>query len=130
MDDLLRDFLTESAENLVRLDREIVELEQTPEDHELLKSIFRTIHTIKGTCCFLGLERLEAVAHAAENVLGLLRDGTIQVQSAVVNDVLAAVDVVKEILDGLERSDAEPQGDDSALVARLTTIPPRSKRSS
>ncbi|MBV9773492.1 MAG: hybrid sensor histidine kinase/response regulator [Gemmatimonadetes bacterium] len=119
MDDLLRDFLTESAENLVRLDREIVELEQTPDDRELLKSIFRTIHTIKGTCGFLGLERLEAVAHAAENVLGLLRDGTIQVQSAVVSDVLAAVDVVKEILDGLERSDAEPQGDDSALVARL-----------
>lgn len=119
MDDLLRDFLTESADNLARLDREIVELERSPDDPELLKSIFRTIHTIKGTCGFLGLERLEGVAHAAENVLGLMRDGKLRADPAVVSDVLAAVDVVRGILDGLERTETEPPGDDSVLVARL-----------
>ncbi len=119
MDDLLREFLTESAENLARLDREIVELERSSDDPELLKSIFRTIHTIKGTCGFLDLQRLEGVAHAAENVLGLLRDGKLEVGPEVVSDVLAAVDVIREILDGLEATESEPQGDDAALVARL-----------
>jgi two-component system chemotaxis sensor kinase CheA len=119
MDDLLRDFLTESADNLARLDREIVELERSPDDPELLKSIFRTIHTIKGTCGFLGLERLEGVAHAAENVLGLMRDGKLRADPAVVSDVLAAVDVIRAILDGLERTESEPAGDDSAVVGQL-----------
>ncbi|HET7321224.1 MAG TPA: Hpt domain-containing protein, partial [Longimicrobiaceae bacterium] len=119
MDDLLRDFLTESNENLLRLDREIVELEKSPGDLELLKSIFRTIHTIKGTCGFLDLGRLEQVAHSAENVLGLLRDGELAVTPEVVSDVLAAVDTIREILEGLETTEAEPEGDDTALRARL-----------
>jgi two-component system, chemotaxis family, sensor kinase CheA len=119
MDDLLTDFLTESSENLARLDLEIVELERTPDDLELLKSIFRTIHTIKGTCGFLDLARLEAVAHAAENVLGLLRDGALEATPPIISDVLAAVDTIKEILDGLDRTAAEPEGDDAALIARL-----------
>jgi two-component system, chemotaxis family, sensor kinase CheA len=119
MDDLLLDFLTESAESLARLDREIVQLEKTPGDLVLLGSIFRTIHTIKGTCGFLDLQRLEGVAHAAENVLGLLRDGSLVVKPQIVSDVLAAVDVIREILAGLEATQAEPQGDDAALIARL-----------
>lgn len=119
MDDLLRDFLTESTENLSRLDQEIVQLEQAPEDLELLKSIFRTIHTIKGTCGFLDLARLETVAHAAENVLGLLRDGALVASPAVISDVLRAIDVIKTILDGLEQNQAEPAGDDSAMIAAL-----------
>ena len=119
MDELLRDFLTESTDNLGRLDREIVELEQTPDNRELLASIFRTIHTIKGTCGFLDLQRLESVAHAAENVLVLLRDGKLAVSAPIISDVLAAVDVIKEILDGLEREQAEPAGDDAGLLARL-----------
>jgi two-component system chemotaxis sensor kinase CheA len=119
MDDLLRDFLTESAENLARLDREIVALERAPGDLMLLGSIFRTIHTIKGTCGFLDLHRLEKVAHAAENVLDRLRDGSLGVTPIIISDVLAAVDVIKLILEGLEQTESEPQGDDSALIARL-----------
>ena len=119
MDDLLRDFLTESNENLTRLDGEIVLLEKSPGNHELLASIFRTIHTIKGTCGFLGLARLEAVAHAGESVLGRLRDGELPVGPDVISDVLGAVDVIKEILAGLEQSGAEPAGDDAAVIARL-----------
>ena len=94
MDDLLRDFLTESTENLAKLDNDLVSLEQHPEETALLNSIFRTIHTIKGTCGFIGLSRLESVAHAAENVLDALRSGKPEVQSAVIGDVLAAVDCI------------------------------------
>jgi len=119
MDDLLRDFLTESTENLTRLDGEIVVLEKKPKDRELLASIFRTIHTIKGTCGFIGLSRLETVAHAAESVLGQLRDGELAVTPEVISDVLGAVDVIKTILAGLEQTGAEPAGDDGIVIARL-----------
>ena len=73
--DVLREFLLESNENLNRLDSEILELEQRPADKELLASVFRTIHTIKGTCGFLGFPLLERIAHHAENLLSLLRSG-------------------------------------------------------
>jgi two-component system chemotaxis sensor kinase CheA len=119
MDDLLSDFLTESSENLMLLDQEIVELERTPDDPQLLQSVFRTIHTIKGTGGFLDLGRLEAVAHAAENVLGLMRDGTLAVTTAAISDVLAAVDAIKLILEGLAENGTEPAGGDAALIARL-----------
>ena len=69
MDDLLNEFLTESAESLAVLDVELVKFEQNPQDTEILQNIFRLVHTIKGTCGFLGLPRLESVAHAGENVL-------------------------------------------------------------
>jgi len=75
MDDLLADFLTETNESLADLDLALVKLERTPDDAETLSLIFRLVHTIKGTCGFLGLPRLERVAHAAENVLGKVRDG-------------------------------------------------------
>ena len=70
MDDLLSEFLTETSESLSTLDVELVKLEQNPNDPDILSNIFRLVHTIKGTCGFLGLPRLEAVAHAGENVLG------------------------------------------------------------
>ena len=70
MDDLLSEFLTETSENLAVLDVELVKLERNPNDMELLGNIFRLVHTVKGTCGFLGLPRLESVAHAGENILG------------------------------------------------------------
>jgi len=77
MDDLLADFLTETYENLADLDVALVKLERTPDDSDTLSLIFRMVHTIKGTCGFLGLPRLEHVAHAGENVLGKVRDGVL-----------------------------------------------------
>ena len=82
MDDLLREFLTESSENLLSIEQELVELEQSPDDADIIASIFRTIHTIKGTCGFLGLSRLERVAHSAESVLGMLREGDLVVDAS------------------------------------------------
>ncbi|HEV2641532.1 MAG TPA: chemotaxis protein CheA [Candidatus Elarobacter sp.] len=119
MDDLLKDFLSESTENLARLDQDIVELERDPSNADLLNGIFRAVHTIKGTCGFLGLPRLERVSHAAESVLHLLRTGALGADPRVISDILRAVDVIKAILAALETTGAEPAGDDAALLATL-----------
>ncbi len=119
MDDLLSEFLTETAEGLEVLDVELVKLEQTPNDPTLLGNIFRIVHTIKGTCGFLGLPRLEAVAHAGENVLGKYRDGEVEVTEDSVSLILEALDRIKSILAVLEETETEPEGDDSDLIARL-----------
>jgi two-component system, chemotaxis family, sensor kinase CheA len=122
MDDLLSEFLTETNESLAVLDQELVKLEQNPNDPGLLSNIFRIVHTIKGTCGFLGLPRLEAVAHASENVLGKFRDGEQQVTAHAVSLILASLDQIKSLLAQLEAAEAEPAGDDSALIARLNEL--------
>ena len=119
MDDLLSEFLTETAENLSVLDLEVVKLEQNPNDPGLLSNIFRLVHTIKGTCGFLGLPRLEAVAHASENVLGKFRDGVLEVTPEAVTLVLASLDTIKRIMATLEETEQEPPGDDSDLIDKL-----------
>jgi len=119
MDDLLSEFLTETSENLSVLDVELVKLEQNPNDPALLGNIFRLVHTIKGTCGFLGLPRLESVAHAAENVLGRFRDGELNVSPAAVSLILESLDTIKMIMGELERTEAEPAGSDADLIARL-----------
>ena len=88
MDDLLNEFLTETAENMDVLDVELVKLEQNPNDPELLGNIFRLVHTVKGTCGFLGLPRLESVAHAAESLFARFRDGELEVTPKAVSLVL------------------------------------------
>lgn len=119
MDDLLREFLTETSENLALLDIELVRLEQTPNDKALLSSIFRVMHTVKGTCGFLGLPRLEKVAHASENVLGKFRDGALEVTPDAVGLILRSLDAIKSILSVLEQTEAEPAGDDADLIQLL-----------
>src|SRR5579862_9443419 len=117
MDDLIADFLTETNESLADLDVALVKLERTPDDKETLSLIFRLVHTIKGTCGFLGLPRLEHVAHAGENVLGKIRDGALAATPDTVTLVLSALDRIKAIVSGLAASGSEPSGDDSELVA-------------
>ncbi|MFC7474425.1 chemotaxis protein CheW [Dankookia sp. GCM10030260] len=119
MDDLLADFLTETNEGLVALDAALVRLERAPEDAATLSEVFRIVHTIKGTCGFLGLPRLEYVAHAAENVLGRYRDGTRPVTQQGISLILAALDRIRGIVAGLEATGAEPAGDDASLTAQL-----------
>src|SRR6185295_2473698 len=102
MDDLLSEFLTETSENLAVLDVELVKLEQNPNDKELLGNIFRLVHTVKGTCGFLGLPRLESVAHAGENVLGKVRDGELDVTPQAVTAVLECLDRIRSIMSDLE----------------------------
>lgn len=122
MDDLLNEFLAETAENLQAVEPILVHWERNPEDRAALNAIFRLVHTIKGTCGFVGLPRLERIAHAAETPLGRVRDGALAMSPALVTEVLAAVDAIKRILAALAASGAEPVGSDDALVARLGTI--------
>lgn len=119
MDDLIADFLTETNESLADLDVALVKLERTPDDQDTLSLIFRLVHTIKGTCGFLGLPRLEKVAHAAESVLGKVRDGVLSATPDTVSIVLAALDRVKAIVSGLAATGNEPAGDDSELIGAL-----------
>ncbi|MBL4639024.1 MAG: Hpt domain-containing protein [Kordiimonadaceae bacterium] len=122
MDDLLNEFLTETGESIDVVDIELVKLEQDPNNKEVLDNIFRLVHTIKGTCGFLGLPRLESVAHASENVLGKFRDGELLVSENAVTVILESLDRIKEILAGLEATEQEPDGDDTALINHLDSI--------
>lgn len=119
MDDLLSEFLTETSENLDIVDVELVKLEQDPGNEDVLGKIFRLVHTIKGTCGFLGLPRLEAVAHASETVLGKFRDGVLPVTAECVSLILSSLDQIKELLAHLEAHETEPDGDDKALIIEL-----------
>jgi two-component system chemotaxis sensor kinase CheA len=119
MDDLLVEFLTETNDSLAELDVALVRLESRPDDAETLSLIFRLVHTIKGTCGFLGLGRLERVAHAGENVLGRIRDGELAATPEIVSIVLRALDRVKLIVGALAATGAEPDGDDTPLIAEL-----------
>jgi two-component system, chemotaxis family, sensor kinase CheA len=94
MDDLTKEFLQESNENLDRLDQDFVKLESDPSDLELLKSIFRAIHTIKGTCGFLGFSKLEALAHAGESLLSILRAGELTLTPTIADGLLEMVDAI------------------------------------
>jgi two-component system chemotaxis sensor kinase CheA len=119
MDDLLREFLSETSEGLEIIDRDLVEVERNPGNREVIARIFRVLHTIKGTSGFLNLQRLGAVAHAAETLLGKLRDGTLSVTPTAISVILGAVDRIKVILAGIAASGAEPHGDDADLIAKL-----------
>ena len=118
MDDLLREFLTETNESLDVVDVELVRFEQDPNNEKILANIFRLVHTIKGTCGFLGLPRLEALAHAAETLMGKFRDG-MPVTGAAVTLILSTIDRVKQLLDELEQNQQEPAGEDRDLIGEL-----------
>jgi two-component system chemotaxis sensor kinase CheA len=122
MDDLLKDFLTETSEALAEVDTALIKLEQAPDDAQTLALIFRLVHTIKGTCGFLGLSRLEKVAHASENVLGKFRDGSMQVSTFSISAVLRSIDRIKTIVQDLEQNGAEVPGDDSDVIDVLNRI--------
>ena len=118
MDDLLREFVTETNESLDVVDVELVRFEQDPNNAKILDNIFRLVHTIKGTCGFLGLPRLEALAHAAETLMGKFRDGA-PASSEAVTLILATIDRIKTILESLERAQREPEGADTDLISSL-----------
>src|SRR5262245_12612009 len=118
MDELLRDFLTETNESIDVVDVELVRFEQEPNNAQILSRIFRLVHTIKGTCGFLNLPRLEALTHAAETLIGNFRDGA-PVTGESVSLILATIDRIKVLLDELERNQAEQAGDDRDLIEQL-----------
>lgn len=127
-DDVLHEFLVESHENLDRLDRELVELERDPDAQATLASIFRTIHTIKGTSGFFGFEKLGELTHAGESLLSKMRDGELRIDDRIAGALLQLVDAVREMLASIETSHDEGEGDYSVLIAQLGQLlqqPPR-----
>jgi two-component system, chemotaxis family, sensor kinase CheA len=122
MDDIVQEFLIESAENLDRLDQELVRLETDPSSKELLASIFRTIHTIKGSCGFLGFARLERVAHSGENLLSRLRDGDLQLTEELTSGLLTMVDAVRHMLSDIQATGEDGVNDYSELLERLKAL--------
>lgn len=122
MDDLITEFLAETNEGLGQLDNDLVQLELEPENMELISKIFRILHTIKGTCGFLGLPRLEKVAHKGEDVLGLFRDKKLAVTPVYVSLIFECFDRIKQIVEGIETTGQEPEADDSQLIARLEAV--------
>jgi two-component system chemotaxis sensor kinase CheA len=124
VDDLTREFLLESQEGLDRMERCLTDLEVRPGDAELLADIFRSVHTIKGTTGFLGFSRLEALSHAGENLLGLLRDGKLAANPAIVSGLLSLMDILRGVLRSIETTGAEgeSQQQDAAMIARLEKL--------
>jgi len=120
--DIVREFLVESYENLDRLDRELITLEKDPGNREILASIFRTIHTIKGTSGFLAFNQLEAVAHVGESLLARLRDGLLTLSPEITTALLAMVDAVRQMLGSIEASGNEGERNDQELMATLTRL--------
>jgi two-component system chemotaxis sensor kinase CheA len=122
MDDLVVEFIAETNESLGLIDNDLIALEQTPNDKAIIGNLFRLVHTIKGTCGFLGLSRLEKLAHHGENVMGRFRDGDLEVKEEYVTLILESVDQIKYIVGELETTGVEPDGNDAELIARLDVV--------
>src|SRR5581483_8546753 len=122
MDDIVKEFLIESRENLDRLDQELVSLESDPNSKELLSSIFRTMHTIKGSCGFLGFPHLEKVAHAGESLLAKLRDGALSLNAEITSALLATVDAVRRMLREIQATEGDGENDYPELLERLKKL--------
>ena len=122
LDDIVREFLVESYENLDQLDRDLVALEGAPGSRDLLSSVFRTIHTIKGTSGFLAFGRLEKVTHAGENLLVELRDGRRSMDGAMADVLLRLVDTVREILASIDRDGAEGDVEIDGVIGQIREV--------
>ncbi|MGA2652741.1 MAG: chemotaxis protein CheA [Terracidiphilus sp.] len=122
MDELTREFLIESQEGLDRMERCLTELEERPKDANLIGEIFRAVHTIKGTTGFLGFTRLEKLAHAGENLLGLLREGKVIADRPIITGLLELLDGLRSILKSIEVQENEGEGEDTQLIGRLEVL--------
>lgn len=118
-DEIIAEFLVESYENLDELDRDLIALEDAPDDRERLASIFRTVHSIKGTSGFLALPKLERVAHVGENLLVPLRDGDLRLNGKIADGLLGMVDAIRAILRNVESDGKEGDDDYQQLLAEL-----------
>jgi two-component system chemotaxis sensor kinase CheA len=121
-EEFIQEFLEESDESLDQLDRDFVALESNPRDRDRLASVFRAIHTIKGTSGFFGFSKLGALAHASENLLGRLRDGDLLLDEEITSALLESIDAIREILANIQRTGQEGDRDNRALGDKLTRL--------
>jgi len=122
IDEIVKEFLVESYENLDMLDRAMVELEKDPRHKASLDNVFRTIHTVKGTCGFLAFSRLEKLAHSGENLLSRIREGMLPLTSARTSGLLSMVDAIRHALATIEATGLEPQEDYAAIIQQLVLL--------
>jgi two-component system chemotaxis sensor kinase CheA len=122
LNDIVREFLVETNENLAQLDLDLVTLEKEPGERETLARAFRSLHTVKGTAGFLGLPKLQAVAHAGENLLSRLRAGELTFNPEIATALLGVVDAIREVLTALEATEQEGDGDYSELIRTLERV--------
>jgi two-component system chemotaxis sensor kinase CheA len=122
MNEVVREFVIETHENLGQLDLDLVTLEKDPSERETLGRVFRTMHTIKGTAGFLGLQKLQAVAHSAENLLSRLRDGELSLTAEMASALLASVDAVRRMLGAVELTTTDGDGDFATLIDTLDRL--------
>lgn len=122
MGEIVREFLIESFENLDKLDRDFVELEADPTNPDLLGSVFRTLHTIKGTAGFFGFHKLERLAHVGENLLDSMRDGSRLLDEESATVLLEMVDGIRALLEQIEAASDEGDLDFEDLAVRLTQL--------
>ncbi len=122
LDEVVSEFLVESLEGLDRMEDDLLTLERVPDDGEALASMFRAIHTIKGTCGFFGFPHLERLAHVAENLLGDLRDGKLRLSAQITSALLSTIDAVRELLGAIETTGAEGEPRHEGLIALLEAL--------
>jgi two-component system chemotaxis sensor kinase CheA len=122
MQEALKEFVIESHENLDQLDTDLVGLEKSNAPTEALGRIFRTLHTIKGSCSFLGFPHLETTAHAGENLLGKLRDGKTELTPEVTAALLRVVDAIRKMLASIEHEGHDGQSEDRVLIEELNRL--------
>src|SRR5262245_27484950 len=120
--EILREFLLETHENLALLDSDLVKLESNPSDKATLAQVFRTLHSLKGTAGFMGLAKLQAIAHSAESLLSRLLAGELTFNPPTATAVLRVVDAVREISAHVETSGTEGSGDYTEVVVELDRL--------
>lgn len=122
MDDLVREFIDETVESLAEMDMDLVTLEQDPNNQELLGKVFRLMHTIKGTCGFIGLQRLEKTAHSAENLLDGFRNGSLEVTTEAMTLIFEAIDRIRMLVDEVNENGVEPEGSDADIISKMDKV--------
>lgn len=120
--EILREFLLETHENLALLDSDLIKLELNPTEQATLAQVFRTFHSVKGTAGFMGLVKLQSISHSAENLLSRLRSGEMRYTPPIATALLRVVDAIREILTHVESAGGEGTGDYAAIVAELDLL--------
>ncbi|MFT3696740.1 MAG: chemotaxis protein CheA [Kofleriaceae bacterium] len=121
-EDILQEFLVEGRENLDKLERELVAFEKNGASDQTVSALFRTVHTVKGTAGFFGFERLQSLAHIAENLLSKVRDGLLPMSNEIVTALLAVTDGCRNMMDWVEQTGTDGDDDYLPLKAQLETL--------
>src|ERR1017187_2043984 len=119
MNEIVREFLLETQENLAQLDLDLVTLEKEPTERQTLARAFRTLHTVKGTAGFLGLLKLQALTHAAESLLSRLRSGELRFNAPIAGALLATVDAIRKMLEAVEKTEQDGAADYHEVIQTL-----------